>query len=226
MEKITCPKCKKVNAEGSKHCSQCKAVLVSQGKDSKFQPKIVEAGFTHHTHGMSSDDLKPKLDIFAAKVKMDGAKNSVSMRNVLEKSVSILLVMAVMVAVGGASWHYNKQHEIVLQAKAFMKYHEGSTVAVSVPKDSFIPFCKDVDEVKLFYHSYKIGDKYEISNMFKEKRMLNLDYNTKLLVLNKDAVYAKVRVLDGTFKGAAGWVYLVEILQFDQQNDVTQIAMK
>jgi hypothetical protein len=125
----------------------------------------------------------------------------------------------VLAVIAGGLWHYNRKNDLVSLSKAYFRYCEGGTVTVSVPKDNYIPFCKSKDDAKLFYHSFKIGDEYEIENMLKDKRMLYLDYYTKLLIIEKDMVYARVRVLDGALKGMSGWVSLVEVRQFEQKQE-------
>lgn len=212
MHKITCPKCGKVNTEESKYCAKCKAVMTVPEKEAKPHTRIVEAGFTRHVHEASAPEFKPKPEIFAAEVK-HGA-------GVFGKVIVAVLVIAVL---GAGFLYYAKKQDLFTKAKACLKYCEGDTVIVTVPKDSFIPFCQNIEDVKLFYHSFDIGDKFEINNLLKDKRMLSLDYDTGLLVIDKHMLYARVRVLDGALKGLAGWVNLLEILQFDQRNNIVKI---
>jgi len=81
--------------------------------------------------------------------------------------------------------------------KLMHDYQEGNTMFVKLTGDNAIPLCKDVEDIKLFYHSYAVGDDIEVDNMLADKRVQYLDYSTKLLIIMEKGVYAKVRVFDG-----------------------------
>lgn len=71
---------------------------------------------------------------------------------------------------------------------------------------NIVPFCVDKETMNAMYDALCAGDEVGFLDLWLSDRLLNPFAGTRVLVIKRDFALSKVRILEGTHAGRAGWV--------------------